>query len=106
MDVRLADVRVRTARPRVRVGRHDADLHQSLPFGQKTRSGLVDSLVTAKPLLAHLSLSSLLGHAAPRALHRIADHGPPLLLRDAVEVLAERPVSSFGSGRAFVDGAP
>src|SRR6266849_3072995 len=49
--------------------------------------------------------SLLLPDPSPRPLHRIAHHRAPLLPRDPVKMLAERPVSSVRSGAAIRDRA-
>src|SRR5206468_1494653 len=57
------------------------------------------------PIFMRSRSSFLLPHASRRPFHRIAHHGAPLLTRDAIEVLAERPVSSVWSRGATRDRA-
>src|SRR2546426_6509030 len=47
--------------------------------------------------------SFLFPDAPPRAFHGVAHHRAPLLTRDPVKVLPERPVSSVRSGGAIGD---
>src|SRR5688572_15027758 len=49
--------------------------------------------------------SFLSSDPSSRSLHRVAHHRAPLLCRDPVQVLAERPVSSVRTCRAIRDRA-
>src|SRR5688572_31417973 len=52
------------------------------------------------------NFSFLFSDPSSRSLHRVAHHRAPLLCRDPIQVLAERPVSSVRSCRAILDRAP
>src|SRR5204863_7090458 len=64
--------------------------------------------LTIPIFIGRRSLSLLLSrpYPSPRALHGVAHHRSPLLLRDAVEMLAEGPVSSVCPCRALRDRLP
>src|SRR5512142_2883777 len=88
-------VMMRTSWPRRRSSSYDSRMYEFAPPGRGYAYGLTI------PTFMRASSRSSLPHPPSSSLHGIAHHRAPLLPRDAVQMLAQRPVSAVGRRRAF-----